>query len=357
MPFCQVLRRFINSNTRIKQNLSCPILNLPVEIILLIFGHLQPYQHIILSQTCYPLRIIIRENNKLQNLFAINLDKYQREEYIFALARGQPDLWACQKCVKLHRVNRNDTPMNPRPAIPCQTSWDCYLYRLNHKQYFQRTQYKLFHRHIQLALKYTRLETTETVLRKRYKDHLNRLLQPVLGVIHPRKYGMTNEIKGTLSVSPKVTTDGQFLIHSKRTFYKDVENVSIKSMGWLQICPHQSLTPEARLHKIHRGPCYLVNDQFCSYWWNDLLTNPRSVLGLVVMSAFLRETEAFGSCPFCETDFSVQASSEITIVRVWQRFGSETSFSSNNSWRRQMERPPARVVASYLPGSIWQLYG
>ncbi|KAM6476996.1 hypothetical protein HDV62DRAFT_402232 [Trichoderma sp. SZMC 28011] len=357
MPLNQLLCRLINGNTRTSQNLSCPILNLPIEIILLIVERLPQYQQIILSQTCYPLRLIIRKNNKLQNLSAINLDKDQRQEYIFAMARGHLDIWACHKCVKLHRINRNDTPMNPRTAIQGQTSWDCYYYRVNYKAYFRHLQYKLFHRHMQLALKYTRLETTGTVLRKAYKDHLNRLLQPVSGVIHPHKYGMTSEIIGTLSVSPKITTDGEFLIHSKRTFFKDVKSVSIKSLGWLQICLHQFLTPEAHMHKLHRRPCHLVDDQFCSYWWNNLLTNPTSALGSVVLSAFLRETEVCGSCPFCETDFSVQASSEITIVRVWQRFGSETSLSSNISWQGQMRLPPERVVTSYPPGSIRQLYG
>lgn len=357
MSLYQLLCRLINGNTRTSQNLSCPILNLPIEIILLIVERLPQYQQIILSQTCYPLRLIIRKNNKLQNLSAINLDKDQRQEYIFALARGRPDFWACHKCVKLHRINRNDTPMNSRSALQCQTSWDCYYYRVNYKQYLRHIQYKLFHRHMQLALKYTRLETTGTVLTKTYKDHLNRLLQPVMEVIHPYKYGMTGEIKGTLSVSPKITTDGEFLIHSKHTFFKDVENVSIKSLGWLQICLHQFLTPEAHMHKLHIMPCHLVDDQFCSYWWNDLLTNPTSAHGSVVLSAFLRETEVCGSCPYCETDFSVQASSEITIVRVWQRFGSETSFSNNISWQGQIRLLPERVVASYPPGSIRQLYG
>ncbi|KAL6821657.1 hypothetical protein J3E69DRAFT_311543 [Trichoderma sp. SZMC 28015] len=359
MPLYQLLCRLINGNTRIKQNPSCLILNLPIEIILLITERLPQYQQIILSQTCYPLRLITRNNNKLQKLSVINLDRDQQQEYVFALARGRPNLWACHKCVKLHRIDQHDTPTNQRPGTLCQTSWswECYYYRVNYIPYFQHIQYRLFHRHVQLALKYTRLETTGTVLRKTYKDHLNRLLQPVLGNIHPHKYGMTNEIKGTLSISPKVTTDGEFLIHTKYTFYKDIENVSIKSMGCLQICVHQFLTSEAHMHKMHSGPCHLVNDQYCSCWWHDLLTNPRSAFGLVVVSAFLRETEVCGSCPFCETDFSVQASSEITILRVWQRFGSETSFSSNNSWRGQMQRPSGTIVASYPPGSIRQLYG
>ncbi|KAL7908254.1 hypothetical protein GGI35DRAFT_453726 [Trichoderma velutinum] len=357
MPLCQILRRFMSGTTRIKQNLSCPILNLPIEIILLVVERLPKYQQIIISQTCYPLRLIILENNKLQNLSPINLDKDQRQEYLFALARGRLNLWACHKCVKLHRINQHDTPMNPQPTIRCQTSWDCYIYRVNYEHHHRHIPYKLFHRHIQLALKYTRLESMGNVLKKTYKDHLNCLLQPVLGVIRPHEYGMTNKIKGTLSVSPKITTDGEFLIHSRHTFFKDVESVSIKSVGWLRICLHQFFIPEAHLHKLHIEPCQLVNRQFCSYWWNDLLTNPKSALGLVVASAFLRETEVCGSCPFCETDFSVQASPEITIVRVWQRFGSETSFSSNNSWQGQIQLPPENIVISYPPGSIRLQYG
>lgn len=61
MPLYQLLYRLINGNTRIGQNPSCPILNLPIEIVLLIVERLPQYQQLILSQTCYPLRLIIRK--------------------------------------------------------------------------------------------------------------------------------------------------------------------------------------------------------------------------------------------------------------------------------------------------------
>ncbi|KAL7951489.1 hypothetical protein V8C42DRAFT_304223 [Trichoderma barbatum] len=58
-----------------------------------------------------------------------------------------------------------------------------------------------------------------------------------------------------------------------------------------------------------------------------MLTNPNRVVERSIFNAFLTGVEEYGSCIFCETDFSVLASSDIVRVRVWQRLGSETSFS------------------------------
>ena len=67
MPIHQAFHRLIfgKTVTRAQQNLSSPLLNLPVEIILLILDHLPQYQKIILSQTCTQLRLIILERSQV----------------------------------------------------------------------------------------------------------------------------------------------------------------------------------------------------------------------------------------------------------------------------------------------------
>ncbi|OTA03885.1 hypothetical protein A9Z42_0044230 [Trichoderma parareesei] len=113
----QLLRRLTFGKA--KQNPSCAILQLPVEMILLIFEHLSEYERIILAQTCSSLRIIFINNykaceNSRHPLSSGQLDIDQRSRFIYTLAYRQPKLLACYWCLKIHTIDKDDIPSSQR---------------------------------------------------------------------------------------------------------------------------------------------------------------------------------------------------------------------------------------------------
>ncbi|EHK23437.1 uncharacterized protein TRIVIDRAFT_36644 [Trichoderma virens Gv29-8] len=164
---------------------------------------------------------------------------------------------------------------------------------------------------------------------------------------------MIDKIKGTLRVSLKVA-DGRLIIHSVQTFVKGVENVSRKSINQLRICPHLEWAPD------HLCDECLTSWSLVGQFLRDrsraqIYTDPNRALELASVLAFRNGRETCGSCVFCETDFTVQAFSEGTIVRVWQNLGSETTYLNNSSWQWQTDFRYNDVVYS-RPGRIRQLY-
>ncbi|PTB62300.1 hypothetical protein BBK36DRAFT_1129421 [Trichoderma citrinoviride] len=109
--------RWLRSLTskKAEQDPSCAILQLPVEMILLIFEQLPQYQRILLAQTCSSLRAIFIDNYKAredggQPLSSGQLGVDQRSRFLFTMAYSQPNLLACHQCMKLHTIDQEDTP-------------------------------------------------------------------------------------------------------------------------------------------------------------------------------------------------------------------------------------------------------
>ncbi|KAL6815836.1 hypothetical protein GGI42DRAFT_312414 [Trichoderma sp. SZMC 28013] len=152
-------------------------------------------------------------------------------------------------------------------------------------------------------------------------------MKPLSVPIRPHECGMSDKIKGRLHVFPKIV-DGRFLIHSVRTFTKDIGNVTRQSIGQFHICPHQIWDP--------------------SGYSNSTLLDIQAY-------AFRLGREVFHSCDFCETDFSIQATSEATVVRTWQSLGSEVTYSKNHSWHWLADFCHRDLVYSQC-GRIRELY-
>ncbi|KAL6813755.1 hypothetical protein J3E69DRAFT_376040 [Trichoderma sp. SZMC 28015] len=310
MSLTRLLRGLKIRHIRPKQNPSCHILNLPKEILILILDYLPQYQQIIFSQTCYPLRCILLNYNKAHkgsdNLhLSANLNQHQRLEYLFALARSRPKVWACHRCSKLHHRRKLGIPMSQESP--------CDLHCQKKSDYYTQGVYKAYYGHIQFALKYSRLQiengNSVSQLKKSDKWYLDNIMKPFSAPIRPHEGGMSDKIKGRLHVFPKII-DGRFLIHSVWTFAKDIGNVSRQSIGQFRICQHQTWDP--------------------SGYSNSTLLNIQAY-------AFRLGREVHHSCDFCETDFSIQASSEVTVVRIWQNLGSEVTYLKNHSWHWQAD--------------------
>ncbi|TFB07035.1 hypothetical protein CCMA1212_000198 [Trichoderma ghanense] len=338
----QSLRRLILGKA--KQNPSCAILQLPVEMILLVFEHLPEYERIILAQTCSSLRVIFIDNYKAREddrhpISSDRLEVDQRSRFLFTMAYRRPNIFGCHLCTKTHRVNQRDTPGSSTVDYkgcrqPFLTGGD-----------FHQGGYTLQYQQAQLALKYTRLLEEEgnggPVLRRKYKAYLDSLMQPYSKVLASRKkWGMSNEIRGVVVVLPKIV-DGRLLMQTVWVFKKSTKDVSPEAIGWLHVCNHLILFAPQQIRDQTRA---------------RMLQGPRGALELAIHASFRTGERKFGSCSYCETDFMILASSERTVVRAWQHLGAEAPLVDNGSWKWMTIYSRESLGFHSQPGSIRELY-
>ncbi|KAI1349218.1 hypothetical protein F5Y01DRAFT_327554, partial [Xylaria sp. FL0043] len=164
-------------------------------------------------------------------------------------------------------------------------------------------QIRLEHRHIRLALKYTRLQE------QKYDSYLQALLAPH----HDMAYSPRGEarLETHYSAYPKITTASngslRFLLLSTWRYYKGREKISLKKIGYLPICPHVMIDP-FRIGRRYDDPDNQLEEAIEVSLWTQ--GNRR---------------EHTGACSRCATDFSVQSDAQSLDLCVWQDFGPEGS--------------------------------
>ncbi|KAH7008540.1 hypothetical protein EDB80DRAFT_716748 [Ilyonectria destructans] len=311
------------------QSQGCIILQLPVEVLLLIVEALPLSSQVSVSQTCRPLRTILAH---LRNS-ASYLPRGEFLEFLSCLARNMPEKWVCDVCLKLHPVSLQDTWKNPyRSSCPRYYVYQ-KTYRLEH--------FSLGNRHVQLALKYTRMDG----ISKKYQRYLETLLTPHHGTF------LADSLKDTPlqrrhSVYPKIV-NGRYLVLSVWRYDMDREKVSRQRMGSLRVCGHQIFNDWGEALREMAG--FRVQD------------DPKKVLWTAVSTAFQAEgAEVRKSCPYCLTDFSVQACPERATVRMWQDLGPEGS-PLNPEWTENNISVPLKerkfkIINNKVPGDIRRLY-
>ncbi|KAI1748993.1 hypothetical protein F4782DRAFT_550346 [Xylaria castorea] len=279
------------------------LLKLPVELIYLIEAYLTPVDLALLSQTCRSLRFILEKYTKTRKL-----SWAERRSYLFYRARGLPEVWACWQCVTFHPIVKRDT-LSPCPTVGnvghgrtwsgrrCNNIWSGR--RCDSGTYF--TESRLDPRHLQLALKYARLQ------QPKYNSYLQALTAPH----HDLDFGPSEKVslKAHYSAYPKVVAgqDGnlRFLVLSTWRYYKDGGDIRSVDIGHQNICPHLG-----------------VNCPSCPMVYRS----PRSDLANAVERALIARKNGFtGACRRCATDFMVRLSSDYLELRVWQDFGPEGS--------------------------------
>ncbi len=258
-------------------------LQLPMELLIQIFEQLPLPNQVLLAQSC----------RALQGIFGGRRGQLSREqhlEYLVALARSMPGRWVCEVCVTLHEVVKLDTPHQPW-HMSCLRGWnkwqtDAYGF-LNCR--VDKRNISIDHRHVQLALKYTRMQ------QPRYQTYLQRLLTPYREVPFGTNMYTAPGLPGMLSVRysvyPKVVIDAsddlRYLVLSIWSYEQGVDGtcVSLDNMGYLSICPHLRIGP--------RQPCS----------WDP----PLDRLGIAIAKAFNCGHEVQSMCHRCPTDFSIKA--------------------------------------------------
>ncbi|KAL6695313.1 hypothetical protein J3F84DRAFT_394885 [Trichoderma pleuroticola] len=314
----------------------CAILELPNELLIAIVSHLPQHSQMLISQTCRRFQDVAHKHLPTQK-YRPDTSK-ERLLYLSRRAQSLPDRWVCTECIKLRRINVSDTPgdsLYPLCESKCR----------NGSEYHGHYGFRLSHRHLQLTLKYTRLNKMEP----RYENYLKSLIAPYHTYLRPNDLDI-NKIKRNYSVYPKVV-DGRYLLHTVWRYGIAKSPISMQSMGHISICPHREGHSPADTLGFYAGrmsPDTQVET-------NGAVTNdPRDGLDVCIERAFrLLHTEVCSSCIYCTTDFSVRASQKEVVVSVWQDFGGEDTVFSPE-WLALVFK---QRCAYYHSGNVRKLYG
>ncbi|KAI1115921.1 hypothetical protein F5Y14DRAFT_408621 [Nemania sp. NC0429] len=319
-----------------KQNASVLILQLPVELIDYIATFLAPADKALLSQTCRSMRMCLSKH-----LSTADLSPADKFAYLAGIARERPRQWVCDFCMALHPIDRNDKPTAERRpcSCPAHVIWESWC-----RTPLQTASFSLEieHHHVQLALKYTRLQ------KRRYNSYLRAILEPC----QKREYNtytggpITHQVR--YSAYPRIVTgrDGtpRFLLFSVREYVAGGRDIGIQNLGWQRICPHLGLFDRG-------GSGYNDNNLVHSFVW---ALNPGQ-----------DGTAWRNACDRCATDFSVTLCGRNLYLQVWQDFGPEGS-PLDLAWRSQNIRGGLDLVNNssttgptlyHEPGSVHELYG
>lgn len=294
------------------------LLQLPVELILLIAEYLTAIDIALLSQTSKSLHFILGSRR-------IRLSFHRdRFSYLVYRSRGLPGQWACEACMTFHPIAVHDIPRSIRDQSSCPRGRDSFDGRAV-MRYDNRLHYnpiRIDRRHVELALKYTRLQQRE------YNSYLQALMAPYHAKFEsPRAI----PLKTYYSAYPKVVTgddgDMKFLLLSTWRYYKGYGEIYLDEVVFPKICPH------------------LQMNAFNSY---SLAYNGLEVAVMEALETQGDGQEWAGACTHCATDFSVQFSVKYLDLKVWQELVPENSFL-NLGW--------GQFTCPSFPGAIRRLYG
>ncbi|OTA08297.1 hypothetical protein A9Z42_0092010 [Trichoderma parareesei] len=328
-----------NGEPSAQRDLTSRLLNLPVELVIAIAAQVPRPDQILASQTCRALRNILCDSVLSgDDHLPENLSMEERTEFLLHLSRGSPCQWVCEECTELHWAYMHDTPAKPLSEgyLPCFFPGYGQRQDLNLHSIYG---FKLNHRHVQLALKHTRLAATEAL----DTTYLQKLLQPYQKQIRSR-YTRKHLVDAEFSAHPKVV-DGRFLVKTTFDFREGYDKVCREYLGTVALCGHQII--QASDVRNWRGQ---LSDSH-----NDL--HPLYALLITVRAAFQSPGREFcGRCEFCGTDFSVKATPERVTVRAWKDFGPEGT-TYDPYWRSHLSRVFSTRTACRMAGSIRELYG
>ncbi|KAI1476694.1 hypothetical protein F4774DRAFT_412659 [Daldinia eschscholtzii] len=320
-----------------RPNTKSHLLKLPIEIIVNISSYLPQVDQAVFAMICRALRLALGK----PDVRKLSTGQYLR--FLIRVARDLPDQWVCEACFKLHPVSLDDTPITPW-KMSCPLPWDQWCNEVYGRQSRLDNRFLLVdHRHIQLALKYTRLRDS------RYQSYHEKLLTEHQDVnfstfSFPSK--RDNLLDVSYTVTPKIMKgpDGNFryLLRSCWQYRKASMEVSLITMGDIKLCPHTSIS-----YDLNRSP---INQA------------THIMLARYSLSSNFMDTFSAG-CPCCATDIAIKFSKELVVVCTWQDMGTKGS-PGDIAWRSHVS-DPRFIVSNFqmgrpdmfkLIGSVRELY-
>jgi hypothetical protein len=256
-----------------------PLLDLPLDIVHAIFDELPLHAMVLLSQSCRDLRLLLGSRCYSAVREASAAD---RLEFLGVLGDILPDHRLCTHCRALHLVDPKDLPVTDcgnyyKPCPAPESTWS--RHRLH-------PYYAVAHRHVQLAIKYTRLEHI-------HQSYRASILQRFT-ISLPRFYSMSLEF----TAEPAVI-HGRFILMTTFTYHKVAAPLSFTTLSHaaVRICPHLGIGETV---------------------------SPENPLLAVTRSAFRVGLEVH-SCDRCPTDCLIIIRKSRATFYAWQDLGSGTS--------------------------------
>lgn len=310
------------------QNADCPLLQLPVEILLTIVEMLPEHEIMVVLQTCRSLRFAVGR-------LRLSVDYLTREEaveFLVSIARELPDRWVCELCMKLHPLrvfdNSKKVKRSSCPRAPLREEY----YPMNYDR-------RLCHHHVQLALKYARMEK----IQRRYRKYLEAVLSPS----HMNCVSSVVDLRCHQSYYPKIV-GGRFLMLGVFHYHRNRVDVSAKAISYLTVCSHQNFifSDFARLEALRAIEPAPPPD-------------PNLALSSTMLEGFeAGGMEVQGCCSRCPTDFAFHGTADHATLHFWQDLGPEGS-PLNPEWRINLlsiHIPEERLKVEHVEGSIRSLY-
>lgn len=291
-------------------------LDLPLDIIHIIFDNLPLSSKILLSQTC---RALWREMHEKCFAALQQVTADQRLMTLADLGNLLPDQYLCVICNGLHHIDYLDFPGNGDWPFsgPDRRCARCELWENSHSVGFIKTSF----RHTKLATKYTRMDTI-------HQDYCQSLLRKHESSHHDYGYRFIAE--------PRVVLN-RYILMATCIFTAGVKPYCFESLCKIpiQFCPHSRIT---RLNDP-------VNFPFAS----------------VVQQAFysLKDEQVpqarFLSCDYCPTDISILIEQGKACIVSFSDLGTGES-PEDPYWKSHIEYYWKNGRFKYDHGSIRGLY-
>ncbi|KAI0549056.1 hypothetical protein F4679DRAFT_584849 [Xylaria curta] len=249
-------------------------------------------------------------------------DPVDKLAHLIEAVRNNPNQLVCEACMSTHEV---------KPMIILARDIDAHLFKscpytieqfntvaYDHSSHRADPRHRKFdHRHVQLALKWTRLGATE------YKPLLDAIIQPLTW-------------RSVLAYQD----DGNSHVPAPLVFYRAEPKIKIcrfDLFGDIKICPH--------VGRKGSGPSPINRGRLS-----------HSFMTAANRSLFRGQPESKFACDNCATDYSIVWGGEgedWIELTVWQDFGPETS-PADNLWRSLCVDRSTPVT--HEPGTITRMY-
>ncbi len=283
------------------------LLNLPLCLILNICDELDWPDKVVFSQTCRSLWHHL--HSKCVSTFR-KATFEDRLKYLTILSSILLDYYVCERCCVLHLINPKDVP-----GIWRSQCWDTYhvpcpLPELNEGSVSFSRHYAFAYRHVQLALKYSRLGGKAV-----HQRYLKNILREFVHLEHPSSQ---QRIESDAFTARARVVRGKLIVRARYHFFEDLPKVSYKNiiMTPMAFCPHHTI-----------GPLYS---------WRDPV--------ILIIQSLFQQPSGFPwpgfyrrsfSCDRCPSDYEIIMKDSKLTIFIWRDLGTETCLE-DPCWRSQI---------------------
>ncbi|KAJ3497728.1 hypothetical protein NLG97_g1680 [Lecanicillium saksenae] len=328
---------------------------LPCEILILIFEKLPLLNQYALLKVCSAIRTKLRGHFYKGTLSRATAG--ERLEYLVQRAYHLPEYWVCEKCLDLHWDHPDDVPIAPKGCLRRHGHFRSPLFQIHGQS--------LSHRHVQLALKYTRMSAQST----QYAERLDRLMEEIEYFndgsepvrLPPAHYPGQGYHWWTPKIAP---VEGRFLLYQGMHFVPLMQGGwQLSNMPTIILCQHCLwLKPTVERIEVLRSLAHLTVEQAAEL--PRLLRIDRNPL----QQAIRRLIQDGGgeltlSCPDCASDCQVTTVETGKMIWVeyqaWHDFGAEGSpldphWIAKEFPLRQSEVAPRTIVEPGNARRLWE---